>query len=127
MSLAGMIPTETHKQIRNQIKYAQSLCGCLRANIRNAMSRLVIWQITFGIVKTKFIMQSMKVQTIDTVYLFIGNQGDEQYLARILGQTNIHGFSHFTDSKEQSQTNNRPKQGNRKQRVHKPVGSSASI
>ena len=79
------------------------------------------------------IMQNMKVQTINTVYLLIGNQGDEQYLAPIVGQTNIHGFSYFsrldtfTDSKEQSQTNNRPKQGNRKQRVHKPVGSSASI
>ena len=42
MSFVGMIKTAIHKQFRNQIKYSQSLRGGLFANVRNAMSRLVI-------------------------------------------------------------------------------------
>ena len=69
MSFVGMIKTAIHKQFRNQIKYAQSLRGGLCANVRNAMSRLVIWLNHIRNCKNEVdIMQNMKVQTINTFY-----------------------------------------------------------
>lgn len=69
MSFVGMIKTAIHKQFRNQIKYAQSLRGGLCANVRNAMSRLVIWLNHIRNCKHEVdIMQNMKVQTINTFY-----------------------------------------------------------
>jgi len=69
MSFVGMIKTAIHKQFRNQIKYAQSLRGGLCANVRNAMSRLVIWLNHIRNCKNEVDnMQNMKVQTINTFY-----------------------------------------------------------
>ena len=74
MSFVGLIKTAIHEQFRNQIKYAQSLCGGLcanDANVRNAMSRLVIWLNHIRNCKNEVgIMQNMKVQTINTFIFY---------------------------------------------------------